>query len=476
MRIDSGSSTQRVHQPAPEPKPPEAKPPEATNTAAQPRTVRDGFDGATAAAAGGAAGAAAVGKAAAAGVAAAAKTPPPPAVPQAALDKLPAADKARVQELANGKEGATSQRNLGTLVDSAGFKALPAESQAKALQTFLASPPSSETSTRHLTTLVNSPNFRALPAADQAKALDVFKNTDVNGRQNLIDLTNRQVNGKSALLDKDKNGNTLLSSLHSMATGPISGDFAKNGVTRADMLSTVMQEAAKPGQINQDGHNTCTVTSMQYMLNQSNPAEYVRIMQGLTSPSGQVQLRNGATLTREADAIAPDSSTSRSATERLFQSAMMEYSNGGHAYSNVTDKSTGNDKILGIFDNKKEYQGLYKDQEERGMEALFGRDVNVYSGHLNFTDDKQDIVNALSSRNNQRALMDLSWGTGGHAVVFEKIENGRVYFRNPWGPTGDANGTNYGSPPRRLEDNANRIESMSIEDFKKHVRQVYLPN
>ncbi|WP_257459955.1 hypothetical protein [Archangium lipolyticum] len=479
MKIGSGSTT-HVSTPKQEPVREESKPQQTNTTKASTanNTVRDGFDASTTTAASTSTARNTTSASASASAAgpSAAKPPPPPTVPQAALDKLPPADKAKVEEIAQGKQTPAAQNNLRALTDSDGFKALKPESQAEVLQSFLAGPPTSATSNKHLTSLVNSPSFRGLSTADQAKTLEVFNNTSLDGRERLVDLTNRQVNGKSALLDTDKDGHTLLSSLHSMATGTLSDEFSKNGISRKDLLASVMQEAGRPGEINQSSKGTCTVTSMQYMLNQSNPAEYVRIMQGLTSPSGQAQLRGGATISRDPGSVPRDTATARSDTERLFQASMMEYANGEHEYDNATDRNTGNDKILGLIDNKKDYGGLYADQEERALEALFGRDFNQYKGSFNFQDDKQDIVDTLTARNNQRTLMDLSWGNGGHAVVFEKVENGRVYFRNPWGPTSDANGTTYSDPPRKLEDGATRLESMSVEDFKKHIRQVYLPN
>lgn len=399
----------------------------------------------------------------------------PPQVPPAALEGLSPAERAQVQQAAEGTQGVGAQGNLDSVVKSEGFQAMSAPQQARVLQSFLAGPPSSALSTQALTSLVNSAGFRALSAPEQGQALGVFNATDLDGRQHLGTLTDRQVNGQSALLDKDKDGHTLLGDLSAMATGPLAGEFANNGITRADLLSSVMQEAGSPGEINQSNRNTCTVTSMQYMLNQLNPAEYVRVMQGLTSPSGQVQLRGGGTLSRDADSVAPDSATDRSTSERVFQSAMMEYANGSDSYSNPTDQSTRDKKILGVFDQHKTYTGLFSDEEERGLEGLFGKNVDVDKGSFLFH-DKQEIVDQLGKRNNQPTLVDLTWGNGGHAVVVEKVENGRVYLRNPWGPTSDAKGTTYSDPPRRLEDGATRLESMSVEDFKKYVRDAYLPH
>jgi hypothetical protein len=393
------------------------------------------------------------------------------------LDRLGNEDKARLQQVSSGGQGAQAQTNLGSVVNSPGFQRLSAEEQARTLQTFLAAPPSSTQSTRHLTSLLGSGGFQALSTADKAKALDVFQNTSLAGRGHLVDLANRTVNGRTALLDQDKDGNSLLGNLHRIATGPLEPSLATEGISRADLLSSITQEAAHPGQINQHNRSTCTVTSMQYMLCQSNPAEYTRLMQGLLSPQGQVQLRNGDTLRRVPDSIPLDTATARSSSERIFQSAMMDYANGHHTYSNVDNQSTGKDKVLLVFDRDRAYGGLYADQEERAIQALFGRDYKQYDGTFgNFRSSEDDILNKLTERSGQRTLMDLKWGDGGHAVVFEKVENGRVYFRNPWGPSGDANGTTYTEPPRRMEDNTTGLESMSVEDFKRHVRRCYLPN
>ena len=50
-----------------------------------------------------------------------------------------------------------------------------------------------------------------------------------------------------------------------------------------------------------------------------------------------------------------------------------------------------------------------------------------------------------------------------HAVLFDRIENGRVYFRNPWGDLhADGTETTCG----RVEDAAQGLYSMSVEDLE----------
>ena len=67
-----------------------------------------------------------------------------------------------------------------------------------------------------------------------------------------------------------------------------------SGVTRPNLVNTVLRDLARPGRsVNQDDAQTCTVTSVQYELARDNPAEYARIMKGLTSASGKVALKGG---------------------------------------------------------------------------------------------------------------------------------------------------------------------------------------
>jgi hypothetical protein len=307
--------------------------------------------------------------------------------------------------------------------------------------------------------------YKSLSAEQQTQAMTVFDSMDAAGQQNMVTLANRQVNGKTALLDTDTTGKTLLENLNQIATQPMPQSFADAGVTRESLLASITQEASTPGQINQHDRGTCTVTSMQYMLNSNNPAEYVRLMAGLTSESGQVRLANGDTLSRDADSIAMDSATSRSSSERLFQSAMMQYARGGAEgdYSNVTNKD----------------DGLQAGEQERALEALFSNGYDNYDGTwYNFTPGNEDVLNRLRDRSPEDTYIRMHWGEGkegGHAVVVDRVENGRVYFRNPHGP-GGTQGDVLTNPPRVVEDPANGVQSMSEEDFLKWVKSAMIPN
>ncbi len=377
------------------------------------------------------------------------------ALPPAVRKNLSQAELEQTNKILSGGDSLRAKEDMEELLGSVAFRTLDPAVQTRIVQSVLANPKSSLQNAR-LLDLASSPGFRALSPAQQEKAIKTFEACDTAGQGRLLKLAKRDVDGKPALLNEDAEGVALVDRLHSLATEPPNEDFARHGIDREDLLASVIQECASPGEINQDGHNTCTATTMQYMLCDQNPAEYVRLMDGLLSGDGKVEMRGGQTLTLEHDSIAPDSSRRRSASERVFQSAMMEYANGSESYSTTDDKSRG--KRLGLFDYS--HGGLNGDAQERGLEALFGRDFEQKNG---------DVIDLLKERSPEDTYFRMKWGEdkeGGHAVVVTRVEEGRVYFRNPWGRTGDRTGAEYENPPRRLEDPAIREESMSFEDFK----------
>jgi|GEM_PF-1882100 len=379
---------------------------------------------------------------------------------------------------------AQAAENRAKLTNAPGFQQLNASQQQQALQAFNVDPtsvsstnklisllnglkPEERTSTlNNLNALLGSQGFQSLSAGEKALALDVFNATDATGRNELVTLANRQINGKSALLDVDKDGNSLLRNLHGLSTQKLNAEFGNVSFSRAQLIGSIIQEAAKPGEVNQGSHGTCTVTSMQYMLCTQNPAEYVRIMQGITSASGKVTLRGGDILELNPGCVGEDSNKKRSHSERIFQASMMDFCNGADAYNNQQDKNTWSFLFV-----SHSYGGLHTGQEKKGLEALFGQGFKV---------ETKNVVGLLTERSQQGkpTYIDMHWGenqSGGHAVVVTEVKDGRVYIRNPWGSYAP-NGSTQTNPPRRIEDRALGLESMSIADFEKWVMGCYLPS
>ena len=54
-------------------------------------------------------------------------------------------------------------------------------------------------------------------------------------------------------------------------------------------------------------------------------------------------------------------------------------------------------------------------------------------------------------------------------VTFDRIEGGRLYYRNPWGKTTLKKGASRNPPGSRVED-ANGLESIAKADFQKRAK------
>jgi hypothetical protein len=248
---------------------------------------------------------------------------------------------------------------------------------------------------------------------------------------------------------------------------------------RNKIIADLIYEINSPGAIVQSNRGTCPAAVLQYFLAQNFPSEYARLMRGLLSTSGQAVMLSGSTLSRAPGTPIADSSN-RSTSGRIFQSAIMDWANGPDTlYVNSIDahidQATGAD--LG--------SGLNTTQLKNICEAIFN--VPHYCLEIGFSPYPRDPIalknaeqiivetlaanRTISSFDHPRGLVaGLLWGTGEkhnfHAVnVINGADQSRVYFRNPWGPCPDPPLTLYNDPPRRLEDPASGIYSMSKHDF-----------
>ncbi|MFH1811906.1 MAG: hypothetical protein ABIJ09_24420 [Pseudomonadota bacterium] len=312
-----------------------------------------------------------------------------------------------------------------------------------------------------------SASFTRLTENQQKRALALFDRSEPQAQQSLVELTDRQIAGRTALLNRDSSGKTLQSNLQQLARDQ-----------PPSVVNAILQEVAEPTQINQGSHETCSTASMQYLLCQNNPAEYVRVMNGLMSKDGRVTMANGDELRCVPDSLTPDKSTDRSASERVFQAAMMDYSNGSNDYSNRADAHA---RTPG---GRYTRQGLHADEVKRGLEALTGKTVDIdYNNPIPALFKGGKLGTRMARDFSGETLVELEIPVAGkkdangrwikphtypHAVTVTEIRNGRVYFKNSQMP-GLGSREALDLPSHRVENRRDDhgIESMSIEDFNR---------
>jgi hypothetical protein len=195
-----------------------------------------------------------------------------------------------------------------------------------------------------------------------------------------------------------------------------------------------------------------------------------------------------------------------------MQSAFMDFANGTYTYRNTANNGatgqateTTNGRDASYDEQGNQTAGLVLGETRRLMSAVTGEAYQTnttYALHrmerdasdlrraatrlydlvpnMSLLPDMRDpmLSVAMRSREGQPTSVALSWGANsGHQVTVERIADGRVYFRNPWGAQPHiATGTQLTDPPRRMEDPDRGVASMSVEDFRARLRGAIVPS
>lgn len=234
------------------------------------------------------------------------------------------------------------------------------------------------------------------------------------------------LDGRLTSPQQASNGDTLLGGLVKLSEQPLA-----DGLDGGQLLGQVVRELAVPAGINQGITQTCGAASLQVQLATENPAEYVRLVAGLSSPSGEVTLANGDLLRREPGWDSEESI--RSLPSRLLQSAFMEYANGARwNYDPASDRSVGSS-----LDNRGQSGvGLEASEIARLEQGLFNRPARAVPAVTGETPTEQEIDALLE---NLPSVVGLRFPEGsganvpGHAVLVTGVKDGVVTFVNPYG-------------------------------------------
>jgi hypothetical protein len=288
------------------------------------------------------------------------------------------------------------------------------------------------------------PNFRALPATQQQAFWNTFNASNTKGKVSL----GAMLEGSPELLgDKDSSGKTLLDNLSQVATQKLNPNIAGSATT-GSMLDQLVTSIANPDEIKQGTAPTCTVASMQFEMARDNPAEYARMVAGLAGPTGSATMAGGGTLTFDPGSSAKNALDGRDVSQAIFQSAAMDYANGGTAkYDPVTGENVS---ASGAKD-----QGLSPSQQTTMLDQLFG--VKYVTDELPDTASRaaelNDLKNYVAVGRNRPVLMEIDQGSFNHAVTFEMMKDNKIYFRDPYGT----------------------LRSMSQDAFLQHIVAVHKP-
>jgi hypothetical protein len=311
---------------------------------------------------------------------------------------------------------------------------------------------------------------KAVPdAATAQRILNSPAWQDHSKREAILAIAQKASNtGDSALADlcqdpkklsmTDAKGHTLLDNLEKLATQELNKAIREKGgaeATRTEILDSVLQELSDPAKlVTQENANTCASTAAQYSLVKDDPAEYVRLMAGLTGKDGKVEMRGGGELGLQEESFENGGVVGRFGRETsavIFQGAAIEFATGDAIkYNAATDKYDFNwyvPPIAHVLDGK--FSGLTDAWQAKLLGDLYGKDfhrtfgspgpIPIQMGKVE-ADPAYDFLKGYTGTDPVQITYHFPTEPGWkvaevHTVTFDHVDpaTGNVYFRNPWG-------------------------------------------
>jgi hypothetical protein len=278
-----------------------------------------------------------------------------------------------------------------------------------------------------------------------------------NGPQDTLLQKGMAVTAQAALqslLLKGKLDALLLKELDTIKDYPLCADFEHGEndtppTDRSTLLREVVCDLNTPVEICQKNKGTCVPATAQMLLAAQKPVEYVRTIASLASRSGQISIGHGAYTLARVATWKDSNDHGRSLTGRLCQPAAMQAVD--KSYSNHDD-IRGNGTI-----------GLSADEKDAFFGALMGLTYRFVPGGSSNASHAVIAAREAIAKGLGPIPIGMNYvGKGadptkehGHALLLEKVENGRAYVWNP--------------------QNGER-ESMPLDKFTDHLRHVSLPS
>lgn len=238
-----------------------------------------------------------------------------------------------------------------------------------------------------------------------------------------------------------------------------------------EVLDTLRNaEVSDQGKLGTKG--TCPVATTQYLSAKNDPAEYVRLMAGLTGSEGKVDMRNGDTLSLHQQLGGwpgrggPDS---RRFSDKVFQDSLMEYASGdSKSWNSAMDakivKNPDGISTIGLT-------GLSQDDSYVAYNAVLPHKVNAYSYEQDSTAARQQAQKDMGEafQRGVEVPVSMNWAPKGeharHVVAVEKMDGDYVYIRNPHGALDD--GRPQSGPEREVVGEGGRVRMTRDEFFSR---------
>ncbi len=157
--------------------------------------------------------------------------------------RMSSGEKRALEALTRGGFGRLASTAFARLLGDAGFRSVSPVTQLSTLKALLVEPPEAP-AIDGLWALVQAMNFRRLSVIGQLRAVDLYRSLGEGARADLRTLFALSLGESSALVDKDREGSTLLTNLHRFAEAKMEprstgfrsgdGDSEEEDVTRPE--------------------------------------------------------------------------------------------------------------------------------------------------------------------------------------------------------------------------------------------------
>jgi hypothetical protein len=298
--------------------------------------------------------------------------------------------------------------------------------------------------------------------ANQQSIVDIARVSTDTGDSSLADLCEQP----DRLQSTDAYDGTLLHNLDTLATQPLNREIVGQGgneTLRQSLVDSTLADLAAPtANVTQNGANTCASTTVQIALARDEPAEYVRLLAGLTDEDGKVQMRGGGTLGLQKESFGDGGIVGdrrRTPSEVIFQGAAVEFANGGKLEYDAREDGHHIGGLWAVPVGKVEWLrdqftpevgGLSANMQSSLLRNIFGENYGTLYGDPNLltlglarmgSGEGQRAHDYLATYRGDLPVELTYHLLGGgdftkmHAVLFDHVDpaNGNVYFQNPTG-------------------------------------------